>query len=74
MDIKVYTKKRCPHCFSAKTWLNKRNYTYQEISLDDPNIRDEFVTKYPDLKSVPQIFVGEENIGGFSDLIKSKLA
>jgi len=74
MDIIVYTKQRCPYCVSAKTWLNQRNYDYTEISLDEPAIREAFKNKYPDLKTVPQIFVDDNNIGGFSELIESRLA
>ncbi len=74
MNIKVYTKRRCSFCTAAKSWLNQRNYTFEEISLDDPTIKEEFVNKHPDLRTVPQIFVDEDNIGGFSELTKSRLA
>jgi len=73
-QIKVYTRKRCPYCTSAKIWLSQRDYTYEEISLDNTEILREFTEQNPTLRTVPQIFVGEQNIGGFSELIKSKLA
>ena len=73
-QIKVYTKRRCPYCTSAKIWLTQKNYQFEEISLDDADILREFIEKNPRLRTVPQIFVGKESIGGFSELIKSKLA
>ena len=73
-QIKIYTKKRCPYCTSAKIWLAQKNYQFEEISLDDPQILKEFREQNPRLHTVPQIFVGRESIGGFSELIKSKLA
>jgi len=73
-QIKVYTKKRCPYCTSAKIWLGQRNYQFEEISLDDTEVLREFIESNPSLRTVPQIFLGLENIGGFSELIKSKLA
>jgi len=73
-QIKVYTKKRCPYCTSAKIWLTQQNYQFEEISLEDTDILREFTENNPNLRTVPQIFVGKENIGGFSELIKSKLA
>lgn len=73
-QIKLYTKKRCPYCASAKIWLTQKNYQFEEISLDDAEILKAFIEKNPRLRTVPQIFVGEESIGGFSELIKSKLA
>jgi glutaredoxin 3 len=72
--IKVYTRRRCPHCVSAKTWLRQRDYEFEEILLEDKDTVSEFLGQYPELRSVPQIFVGEEHIGGFTDLIKSSLA
>jgi len=73
-QIKVYTKKRCPYCTSAKIWLSQRDYIYEEISLDNTDILKEFIEQNPTLRTVPQIFVGKQSIGGFSELIKSKLA
>lgn len=73
-QIKLYTKKRCPYCTSAKIWLKQKNYQFEEISLDDAEILKEFIEQNPRLRTVPQIFVGKESIGGFSELIKSKLA
>ena len=73
-QIKIYTKKRCPYCTSAKIWLTQKNYQFEEISLDDAEILKAFREKNPRLRTVPQIFIGKESIGGFSELIKSKLA
>jgi len=73
-QIKVYTKKRCPYCTAAKLWLSQRNYDYTEISLDDADEQNKFISCYPALRTVPQIFVGDKSIGGFNELTKSKLA
>ena len=73
-QIKVYTKKRCPYCTTAKIWLKQKNYQFEEISLDDTEILREFTENNPSLHTVPQIFIGKENVGGFAELIKSKLA
>lgn len=73
MNIVVYTKKTCPHCLSAKVWLDKRNYSYQEISLDNPADHTAFKAEHPTLKTVPQIFVDGKSIGGFSELLRSNL-
>lgn len=72
--IKVYTRKRCPYCTSAKIWLKQKDYQFEEISLDDKDVLQEFIANNPGLTSVPQVFMGNERIGGFSELVKSKLA
>lgn len=71
MQITVYTKTKCPYCVSAKVWLNTRNYQYEEISLDNPADLKAFREQHPTLKTVPQIFVDGENLGGFSDLLRT---
>lgn len=74
MKIVMYTTKRCPYCISAKAWLKERGHVYEEVSLDDPTDREEFKKNNPGLRTVPQIFVDDELVGGFTDLIQSKLA
>lgn len=73
-SIKIYTKKRCPYCTSAKIWLKQRDYIFEEISLDNPEDQTQFIKANPEYKTVPQIFIGAKHIGGFTDLIKSELA
>ena len=73
MNIVVYTKKTCPYCLSAKVWLETREYNYQEISLDNPADLKAFRDANPTLKTVPQIFVDGNNIGGFTELLRSNL-
>lgn len=73
-NITVYTRKRCPYCTSAKIWLKQKDYQFEEISLDDKDVLQEFLAKNPTARTVPQIFLEDELIGGFSELIKSKLA
>lgn len=72
--IKLYTKKRCPYCVSAKIWLKQREYAFEEISLDNPEDQTQFITENPNYRTVPQIFIGDRPIGGFGELIKSELA
>ena len=54
----------------AKSWLNNKNVVYEEINIDEPEIREKFMKDYPNLRSLPQIFIDNENIGGYRELIK----
>jgi glutaredoxin len=54
----------------AKSWLNNKNVVYEEINIDEPEIREKFMKDYPDLRSMPQIFIDNKNIGGYRELIK----
>jgi glutaredoxin 3 len=73
MHIVVYTQKACPHSLAAKVWLSQHNYEFEEVALDEDNELNRFCELHPDLKTLPQIFVDDKNIGGFSDLLRSAL-
>lgn len=74
--IKVYTKSNCSYCVQAKTLLDLNHVKYEEISLDDPKILQEFKTNNPTLRTAPQIFVKNPvdstddwvNLGGYMEL------
>lgn len=75
MKIKVYTKTICPYCTAAKNWLKSKNFVYEEINLDNDGERQKFYESVGNgVRTVPQIFVDEEHIGGYQELIKSRLA
>ena len=75
MNIKVYSKTNCPYCVSAKNWLKQRGYAYEEIVIDNDGERQKFYESVGNgVRTVPQIYVDGERIGGFQDLIKSHLA
>ena len=75
MKIVVYSKTICPFCTSAKMWLKNKGYSYEEINLDDDDARQKFYESVGNgVRTVPQIFVDGERIGGYQELVKSHLA
>ena len=68
--VVIYTTQGCPYCADAKELLNKKGVKYEEIQVDkDPNKLAEMI-KLSQKRSVPQIFIDQESIGGFDDLPK----
>lgn len=69
--ITVYTMNYCPYCTAAKKLLEQKGFGYEEILLTEDDdagwARLEKLTGY---KTMPQIFVGEKFVGGYSDLAK----
>jgi glutaredoxin len=56
-------------------WLKNKGYTYEEINLDDDTERQKFYESVGEgVRSVPQIFADGERIGGYQELVKSRLA
>ena len=66
--IKVYSWAVCPYCVRAKELLKSKNLDFEDISLDGK--RDELLAlvKQTGQRTVPQIFIGDQFIGGFSEL------
>lgn len=67
--VKVYTKDPCPYCVAAKALLKERGIPFDEIKIAPADV-DAFIalTKRSGMKTVPQIFAGEQLIGGYSEL------
>ena len=64
--IKIYTSDNCWYCDQAKRLLDGKDATYEEIDVsNNPEILQE---KCPGQRTVPQIFINSEYIGGFDDL------
>ena len=80
MQAEIYTKTICPWCDKAKELLNELNIPYQEFILspgydeNQPETNQRYVTraqlleKLPNAKTVPQIWIDGEHIGGCTDL------
>lgn len=69
MDVTIYSKSNCPFCEKAKFWFKSHGYTYTEINLDDEEQRLAFYQKVPGARSVPQIFIDDNLIGTYDDLM-----
>ena len=67
--IEIYTWQYCPFCIKAKTLLNKKNIKFTEYKIDgDEAARDEMSLRANGRRSLPQIFINDEGIGGCDDL------
>lgn len=67
--IEVYSTARCPYCVMAKQLLDRKGVTYKEIRIDtDPAKRQEMMQKSRQ-RTVPQIFINNEAVGGYTDLL-----
>jgi glutaredoxin 3 len=58
----------CPYCFRAKDLLHKKNINFTDIRVDlQPELREEMMVK-SGRRTVPQIFINGQAIGGCDDL------
>lgn len=68
MKITIYSKSNCQNCDMAKNLLKSKNIDFEEWSIDDEGRRANFMAAYPELKQMPQIWVGDQRVGGFAGL------
>ena len=69
MKVSIYTKDNCIWCDRAKILLDSKKISYNEIDLSDDSERLKFYEKIGDnVKTVPQVFIDDNRIGGFQDL------
>lgn len=66
--ITIYTANLCPFCTMAKKLFDKKGVVYAEINVDSrPELRKEMM-HLTRRRTVPQIFIDDFHVGGFSDL------
>ncbi len=69
-NIEIFSGQNCGYCTAAKRLLDLKGLTYADydISADDTH-REEFARRLPRARSIPQIFISGEHIGGYDDLV-----
>jgi glutaredoxin 3 len=67
--VTIYTTGACPYCRRAKALLTKKGVPFEEIDVTwDDARRAEMTAKAGGRTSVPQIWIGEQHVGGCDDL------
>ena len=66
----VYTKHNCPYCQLAKEELKLRGIQYDEINLEEIGKTAREVTGRKGVKTVPQIYLHGEYVGGYDELME----
>jgi glutaredoxin len=69
LKVEIYTKDFCIWCDRAKDLLNSHSIDFNEINISDDDTRIKFYENIGNnVKTVPQIFIDGERIGGYQDL------
>ena len=66
--VQIYTTQWCPYCHAAKSLLDEKGVTYEEVNAEDPEVRMQMVERAHGRRTVPQIFIGETHVGGYDDM------
>lgn len=81
MKAEIWTKPNCPYCVKAKTLFDMKGIEYDEViigltesqslslkSNQTVRSREELLERAPNAKTVPQIWLNNNYIGGYTEL------
>ena len=68
MKAIVWSKYQCPYCEQAKQLLAQRGIPYEERKIGDGWTKEDLLEAVPTARTVPQIFLNDELVGGFTEL------
>jgi glutaredoxin 3 len=66
--VEIYTTPWCPYCHAAKSLLEDKGVSYEEIDALNPEVRSAMIERANGRRTVPQIFIGETHVGGYDDM------
>lgn len=67
--VEIYSTPVCPYCTRAKSLLQGKGQSWEEIDISvSPQARDDMMSRSGGRRTVPQIFINGQHIGGFDDL------
>ena len=68
--VEIYSKSNCSYCVMAMNFFDYKGIAYEVYNADDPDIFDEMLKRNPQARTVPQIFIDDISIGGYTDLVE----
>jgi glutaredoxin 3 len=66
--VRVYSTLICPHCVRAKALLRQRGIAYENVDVTGDAAARAWLASRTGRRTVPQVFIGDEPIGGFQEL------
>ncbi len=67
--VTIYSTMMCPYCNAAKNLLSRKGVPYDEIDVTfAPGKRSDMTRRSGGKRSVPQIFIGDDHVGGCDEL------
>lgn len=70
MSVIVWSKDQCPYCDQAKALLSQRNIAFEERKIGHGYTKEQLLESVPTARTVPQIIINGQSIGGFNELRK----
>ena len=69
--VEIYSRSNCSYCVMAMNFFDSKGIKYDVYSADDPKVFAEMLERNPQARTVPQIFIDDKLIGGYTDLVEN---
>ena len=69
-NVIIWSKYNCPYCDQAKALLKQRDVRFEERKIGDGYTKEELLEAIPTARTLPQIIINGNLIGGFTELRK----
>ncbi len=66
----IWSKPQCSYCVQAKNLLKAKGIPYEERIIGEGWLKEQLLEAVPNARSVPQIFIAGNLIGGYNELKK----
>ena len=70
MQAVVWSKDSCPFCVQAKALLESKGIEFEERNVSKDWTREQLLAAVPNARTLPQIFLDDKLVGGFTELRK----
>lgn len=68
MNVVIWSKENCPQCDQAKALLKSKQLVYEERKIGNGYTREDLLEAAPMARTVPQIFIDGQHVGGVAEL------
>ena len=69
-NVEMYSKSNCVFCDKAKHYFVQNDIPYVEHNAESPEVFDVLMNRNPNARTMPQIFINDQLIGGYTDLME----
>jgi len=68
MKAVVWSKDSCPFCVQAKALLESKGIEFEERNVNKDWTKEQLLEAVPNARTLPQIFLDDKLVGGFTEL------
>ena len=69
-NVEIYSKSNCSYCVMAKNYFESKGIDYTLHDAEDIGVSKQLLVRNPAARTMPQIFINDELIGGYTDLLE----